>query len=107
MLCINSTRCLNIVALGRGPAPDGHARQVVGRVAIDHQPRRRGVIAQHFDVPKGSRGSVRSVLEDVTLCIEEQREYCGSRKQVPRARALISTEGFEASTPVSSRRTTC
>jgi len=54
------------------------------------------VIAQHFDVPKGSRGSVRSVLEDVTLCIEEQREYCGSRKQVPRARALISTEGFEA-----------
>eukprot|EP01047_Picozoa_sp_COSAG01_P008429 COSAG01_NODE_333_length_18717_cov_40.372072_1_plen_578_part_00 len=53
-------------------------------------------ICKMFQVPKGSRASVRSVLEDVTACASDEIEYTGARGQVARARANISIESFEA-----------
>jgi hypothetical protein len=53
-------------------------------------------IMKAFTVPKGSRASVRAVLEDVTDCAGCGVEYTSRRTQVARARAKISTKDFEA-----------
>jgi len=54
------------------------------------------LICAHYSVPKGSRASVRAVLEDVTACIEMQIEYGGERSRVFRAQANLDLDGFEA-----------
>eukprot|EP01045_Picozoa_sp_COSAG04_P015981 COSAG04_NODE_1302_length_7312_cov_2.782289_5_plen_439_part_00 len=71
----------------------------LGAPAEEHWDGRGGTvsqIAEMFHVKMGSRGSIRSVLVDVTECLEAGAEYSGGRSVQPRAQALISTDSEEA-----------
>jgi hypothetical protein len=54
------------------------------------------IIRKEFGVPQGSTASIRSVLEDVSACLQAGVEYTGRRSQVARARAEFSRTASKA-----------